>query len=188
MNLFKMKDWKLQVAEAAWGLEPFKKILDRDKSKDKAQALKEMLFIYYYADLQSDYISIADREERIVKIKKDILLSDKWKVDPTIRVAIDFYKEQSITVIGGLYLSATIAVNAVKDYLEKSDFLLKERSEKGLPITKISDITKALKDVKAIMQDLKAAEKEVIKEKKETEGRHKGQKVFNTLEDGIGDI
>ena len=115
MNLFELKDWKLQVADAAWGLEPFKKILDRDKSKDKGTALKEMLFIYYFSDLQSDYVSIANEEERVDKIKKDILLPDSWGTDPVLFVAIDFYKEMSITVIGGLYLSATIAVNAVKD-------------------------------------------------------------------------
>ena len=188
MKLFKMIDWQLQVEDSAWGLEPFKKILLRDKSKDKGQALKEMLFIYYFADLHSDYIQIVDKEERIIKIKKDILLDNEWKIDIIVQVAIDFYIESSITIIGGLYLSATKAVSAVRDFLEKTDTLLKERTDKGVPIYKLRDITAGLKDVKTIMQDLKAAEKEVIKEKKETEGRHKGQKVFNTLEDGVGDI
>ncbi len=188
MQLFKMINWQLQVEDSAWGLEPFKKILSKDKSKDKGQALKEMLFIYYFSDLHSDYIQIVNEEERIVKIKKDIPLPDKWEPDAVVKAGIDFYRESSITIIGGLYLSATKAVAAVRDYLENSDYLLKERDSQGKPVTKIGDITKALKDVKAIMQDLKAAEKEVIKEQKETEGRSKGSRSFNPLEDGVGDL
>jgi len=50
-----MKDFNLQVAPELWGLLPFKVILKRDKSRGKEQAFKEVLFIYYYTDVRSDY-------------------------------------------------------------------------------------------------------------------------------------
>ena len=188
MNLFEIVNWNLKVDTIAWGYDPFKKILARDKSKDKVTAMKEMLFIYSYTDLRSDYMSITDEVERELKIKEDIGLPEKWSYDATMKVAVDFYREQSITIIGKLYLSATIAVSAVNTELNNASALLKERDSNGKPVTKIGDITKALKDVPIIMTNLKAAEKEVIKEKKQLEGRSKGAKTFNTLEDGVGEI
>ena len=47
MNGFLLKDGVLTVEDQLWGLEPFRKILKRDKSRNKDLALKEMLFIYY---------------------------------------------------------------------------------------------------------------------------------------------
>ena len=58
MNGFLLKDGVLTVEDQIWGLEPFKKILKRDKSRNKDLALKEMLFIYYYTDIKSDYLII----------------------------------------------------------------------------------------------------------------------------------
>ena len=60
MNGFTLRDYVLTVEDNMWGLIPFKKILKRDKSRDKDRALKEMLFIYYYSDIKSDYLIITN--------------------------------------------------------------------------------------------------------------------------------
>ena len=54
-----------------------------------------------------------------------------------------------------------------------------------MPVTKVGDVTKALKDVKSIMQDLKAAEREMVKEIKTAEQRQKGARTFGLFEDGL---
>ena len=184
MNGFLLKEYVLTVEDNMWGLEKFKKILKRDKSRDKDRALKEMLFIYYYCDIKSDYL-IIDSKFRIEEIKKDIGLPEDWKIDSVIQEAIDFYEERSLTVVGKLYKNALAAANDISEYLTKTKELLEERDERGKPVTTLTTIVGGISKIKVVMQDLKAAEKELIKEKIETEGRMKGQQAFGLFENGL---
>ena len=184
MNGFTLRDYVLTVEDNMWGLIPFKKILKRDKSRDKDRALKEMLFIYYYSDIKSDYL-IIDSKFRIEEIKKDIGLPEDWRIDSVLQEAIDFYEERSLTVVGKLYKNALAAANDISEYLTKTKELLEERDERGKPVTTLTTIVGGISKIKTVMQDLKAAEKELIKEKIETEGRMKGQQAMGLFEAGI---
>ena len=144
MNGFTLRDYVLTVEDNMWGLIPFKKILKRDKSRDKDRALKEMLFIYYYSDIKSDYLIITNDKIREDEIKKDIGLPENWKIDATIREAIDFYESRSITTISKLYKDALKAANDVSEYLRSTDVLLAERDDRGKPVTAVNTITSAM--------------------------------------------
>jgi hypothetical protein len=185
MKLFEMKQWQLTVSSEVWGLSAFKKLLDRDKSKNKTRANSELLFIFYFCDIKSDYLTIKE-DLRIEELKHDIVdLGPDWIVDDDIKAGIDLYKKISQTVIGKLYSQSLQSATDVGDYLENTAVLLTERDNQGKPITKIADITRGLKDVKFIMRDLKAAEKELIKEQEDNENKKKGAKSFNAFEDGF---
>ena len=187
MNGFTLRDYVLTVEDNMWGLIPFKKILKRDKSRDKDRALKEMLFIYYYSDIKSDYL-IIDSKFRIEEIKKDIGLPEDWRIDSVLQEAIDFYEERSLTVVGKLYKNALAAANDISEYLTKTKELLEERDERGKPVTTLTTIVGGISKIKTVMQDLKAAEKELIKERIETEGKMKGQQSMGMFELGLGEI
>ena len=187
MNGFLLKEYVLTVEDNMWGLTPFKKILKRDKSRDKDRALKEMLFIYYYSDIKSDYL-IIDSKFRIEEIKKDIGLPEDWRIDSVLQEAIDFYEERSLTVVGKLYKNALAAANDISEYLTKTKELLEERDERGKPVTTLTTIVGGISKIKTVMQDLKAAEKELIKERIETEGKMKGQQQMGMFELGLGEI
>ena len=184
MNGFTLRDYVLTVEDNMWGLIPFKKILKRDKSRDKDRALKEMLFIYYYSDIKSDYL-IIDSKFRIEEIKKDIGLPEDWRIDSILQEAIDFYEERSLTVVGKLYKNALAAANDISEYLTKTKELLEERDERGKPVTTLTTIVGGISKIKTVMQDLKAAEKELIKERIETEGKMKGQQAMGMFESGL---
>ena len=184
MNGFKLREGVLTVDDNLWGLEPFRKILKRDKSRNKDLALKEMLFIYYYTDIKSDYL-IIDIKVRTNEIIKDISLPDGWKIDSVIQEAINFYEERSLTVIGKLYKNALLAANDISEYLTKTKELLEERDDRNKPVTTLTTIVGGISKIKVVMQDLKAAEKELIKEKVETEGRMKGQQQMGMFESGL---
>lgn len=184
MNGFTLRDGVLTVDDNLWGLEPFRKILKRDKSRNKDLALKEMLFIYYYTDIKSDYL-IIDVKLRKEEIIKDIGLPDDWKVDLVLQDAINFYEERSLTVIGKLYKNALLAANDISEYLTKTKELLEERDDRNKPVTTLTTIVGGISKIKVVMQDLKAAEKELIKEKIETEGRMKGQQAMGMFESGL---
>lgn len=184
MKLFEMKEWQLTVSEEAWGLLPFKKILTRDKTKEKEIALAEMLFIWYYSDIRSDYLSM-EKEDRVKEIIKDVDgLPKGWEPDEVIWNAVEFYQKHE-TVIQYLYRKAIEASHAVGEYLGESKQLLEDRDSNDRPIYKTADITRGLKDIKIIMKDLREAEKEVIKEQEDNSGKKKGSRSFNTFEDGL---
>jgi len=186
MKLFKIEKWQLVVSEEAWGLLPFKVILDRDKSKDKEQAIKEMLFVYYFADVKSNYLHM-DETDRTEEIKKDIGLDSDWQVDVEVATAIDFYRNRSESVIEQLYTKSLKAASDIGDYLANTKALLYERDNNGRPVNDISKITNAVQKVPKLMADLKSAYKEVVKEQEDNENKTKGARQFNTFEEGFQD-
>jgi hypothetical protein len=185
MKLFEFKNNELQVAIEAWGLLPFKSILKKDKSRNKDTAFKEMLFIYYYVDVRSDYMYIINNKEREREIIKDIGLPHDWKIDSTVSEAISFYIEKSVSVIGNLYKDALKSVGDMSEYLRMTDELLRERTNNGGTVTTLPMITTAQEKIPKIMQNLKTAYKEVLAEQKELEGRTKGSRAMGLFEDGL---
>jgi hypothetical protein len=185
MNGFLLKDGVLTVEDNLWGLLPFKKILKRDKSRNKDLALKEMLFVYYYADIKSNYLIISDLKDKIKEIKHDVDLPEDWKLDDTIQEAIEFYEKRSLTVIGKLYKDALTSVHEMSEYLRSTKKLLEERSNNGGTVTTLPMITSAQEKLPKIMQNLKIAEKEVLKERVEMEGKMKGKQSMGMFEEGL---
>lgn len=182
MKLFYMKNWDLHVQEEAWGLSSFKKLLDRDKTKDKTVCMKEMMFIYFFCDIKSDFL-ILPETERIVALKSEINLPDKWVIDAAVQEAIDLYKKYSQTTIQRLYQQALKSAQDVGNYLENTDVLLAERNERGQPVTDIAKVTTSLQRIPKLMSDLKASYKEVVKEQEDMEGKKKGSRTMGMFED-----
>ncbi len=189
MNLieFDKGTYSVKYSPLLLTLEPFKKIIDRDKTKGKEIAIKEISFIAFFADIRSDYMYIVNDEERARELVNDLELPKNWKIDATIKQAIEFYTSRSTTVNSSIYKSACKAAIDISNYLNKTDILLSERDENGKVVTDISKITSALEKVPKIMANLNSAHTELIKEQKITEGRTKGSKTFNIFEDGLGD-
>lgn len=187
MNLFQFSKeaYEITFDPITLNIEKFKKIINRDKSKDKAIAMKELSFIYFYSDIRSDYMYKTNLEERKNEIVKDLTLPKGWKIDKELQEAIDLYNERSTTVNSSLYKSACKAAMDVSQYLQTADELLMERDENGKIVTDISKITGALEKVPRIMANLTAAHTELVKEQKITEGRTKGSKEFSVFEDGL---
>lgn len=187
MKLFKMKDWNLQAAEEAWGISAFKTLLDADKSKDKELAMKELLYVYFFCDIKSDFTILPEIERGDV-IKSEIGLPKKWKHGKEIDEAIRVYRKYSQTVIQRLYQQANKSAQDIGNYLENTDVLLAERDNNGKPVTDIGKITASVQRLPKLMADLKASYKEVVKEQEEMEGKKKGSKTMNTFEDMKFDV
>ena len=185
MKLLEMKNWQLQASEEIWGLLPFAKILKRDKTKDKTTANKELLFIYFFCDVKSDYTTITDESERVSEIAKDIGLPEDWKPDNHVFHAIDIYNKRSQTVIQKLYKQTLKAASDVGYYLNNTKQLLDERDTNGKPVYDISKITAAIEKVPKLMKNLQEAYKEVVKEQEDNSNKKKGSKSFNVFEEGI---
>lgn len=184
MKLFEIVNKEVQVSDEAWTLLAFKKLRDRDKTKYKETALKEMAFIYYYCDIRSDYLANPPKEREAL-IRKDVGLPAKWKIDSAIKAAMDVYS-QNDTVIEKLYRQTLKAVTAIGDYLENTQALLAERDARGVPVYDIAKISASVQKVPKLMSDLQSAYKQVVKEKEDMANKKKGSQSFNTFEDGLG--
>lgn len=172
------------IDPAAYLLVPFKNIYDKDKSKDKKQALLELTYIFFMVDMRSDYIIIVDEQLRHIEVKKDLGLPKSWEPDKHVLEGIKFYKERSKSPIGELYYSSIVAVDIIKDELLNAKGLLAMQTEKGMQVYKITDILNALSKIPDVMKKLKEAEREYIKEI--NSGKDKsGSKQHNEFEDGF---
>lgn len=184
MKLFEMKNWQLTVSEEVWGLSPFKKILTRDKTKDKTKALAEVLYVWYYCDIKSDYLSMSE-EDKVKELVKDIDgLEDDWQPDEVIEEAIQCYNKFK-TVIQQLYEDSLQSCRDIGEYIRNTKALLAERDVNGKPVYDIAKLTTANEKVPKLMANLKAAYKEVVKEQEDLEGKKKGSRKFNLFEEGI---
>ena len=184
MKLFEMdRQFNLTVSEEAWGLSVFNTLLKRDKTKNKEIAMKEVLFVWYWCDIKSQYLLLDDVTKQ-ADILKDVMLPEGWEPDEAVWAAIDYYNQDK-SVIEQLYIDALISARAIGAYLRDTKALLEERDMQGKIVTDIAKLTTASQKVPILMANLKAAYKEVVKEKEDNEGRKKGAKTFNTYEDGL---
>lgn len=84
MKLFRYEGYNLNISEEALLLKPFKTLWDRDKTKDKTNALMELGYIYFMEDPRSDYQTYVDPEQRAEQIKLGEGIKDKWKPDAKV--------------------------------------------------------------------------------------------------------
>ena len=158
MKLFKYEGYIIVIYEEALLLKPFKKIWDRDKTKNKEKAYMELGFIYFYCDPRSDYQYLTDEEERLKAIKEGEGIPDKWSPDNIVKEAMNFYNGFKPT--SALLLEDTR--NMVNGYRAKLREITKDMS--NLEIKDIKDIGAIIKQIPALVKDLDEAERAVSKE------------------------
>ena len=186
MKLFEYTNYKLKISDEALTLKVFKDLHDRDKTKDKEIAFKELAFIYHMCDIKSDFLIINNEKERADEVCVQVGLPENWIADEKVLLAMDLYKERTISPTMRIYLDALKGALDTTAYLSNAGVLLRERNTNtNMPVIKPNDITASLDKVSKIIKDLKLAEKEVIKEQKDTEGRQKGSQTFNIYEEGL---
>ena len=161
MKLFKYENYEVKVSEEALILEPFKKIWNRDKSKNKDKALMELGFIYFMEDPRSDYQYIVDKDERKKAIKEGEGFKNSWEPDKIIEDGLKLYS--SFKTTSSLLLEDTrYAIDKLRKYLREID--LNEVDDKGKPIFTLNTITSTIKQIPALIKDLDIAEKSLNKE------------------------
>lgn len=176
MRLFKYEGYEVRVSPEALTLKPFKKLWDRDKSKDKERATSEMAFLYFYCDVRSDYQYIVDDDIRMAAVKEGLGFSDGWYPDTLLKEAIAFYSTFD-TNAGMLLKMAAKGVDTVRKTLE----------------TLSPDDTKSLKDYLSIMKlipevadMIKSAEQALYAEIESGEAR--GAMGKSMFDDGLDDV
>lgn len=161
MRLFKFESYKLVVAPEALLLSPFKKIWQRDKTRNKDRAIQELGFIYFFCDARSDYQYIVEEDKRMEAIKEGEGMPPDWKPDKLVNEALEFYL--SFKTTSALLLEDTrFAVDKLRKLLREID--LNMTDDKGRPIYTLNTITSTIKQVPSLVRDLDEAERAIAQE------------------------
>lgn len=161
---------------------PFKDIWERDTSKFKTQAIKEFTFIEFMVSKKktNPYAGYSDIN-RLNKLK-DLYFDKEWSPDSLVEQAmaklVEFQTEGSPTY--SYYIDVLAAAEKVKSFLRTVN--LDERNSRGLPIHKVSDLTKSMKDTDQVLQNLHSI-KEKVEQELFDQTRTKSNKQINPFEE-----
>ena len=156
MKLLKYEGYTLTFEPEILALKVFKKLHQRDKTKDKSKFIQELAFIYFYADPRSDYQMYTDTEDRINKITEGMGLQKKWKIDKELQEAIDYYKSFS-PISAGLLDDTRYIINEFRAKMRSIDF-------EDLDIKDLKNIQDFIKQIPTLVKDLDEAERTINKE------------------------
>lgn len=181
MRLFNYEGYTVKVEPEALLLTPFKKLWDKDKTKDKHIAQQELAYIYFVSDPRSDYQYIDDKEKRSDEVIKALGLPQKWKISKELKEALSFYSS-FVPASAGLLEDTRYAIGKLREMLRKIN--LNERDDKNKPVYTLSSITQTIKQIPSLVKDLDEAEKSLSRDiMQDAKARGSQQKALGEDED-----
>jgi|SRR3972149_10383042 len=169
MNLFFISDNKILPTPETLLIKEFENIWNRDKTKTKDIALKELAYIYFISDYKSiynNYLSLIKE----TKIKEDIIQNKDWKPDLLIESAIKKYEELQITPTLRLLNGARKALEEMTRYYEHLKINDRNILASATSLDKLGKIAESFDKLE-----------EKIK-KEQLEGRSKANREINPFE------
>ncbi|MHA1966567.1 MAG: hypothetical protein ACW964_02070 [Candidatus Hodarchaeales archaeon] len=166
--MFIYKDGNPTIEPKMLFVPEFRKIWDRDKTANKKKASKELAFIYFTADFRSEYNSYGFEKEEL--IAEDIMGDPKYKADDLVLEAIARYETMQETYSMRYLKSTHKSADSLMQYYE--DHSYKGKGDKNFSPDKL---TKALKEVEAIMVKIEKWDKKVQAEEENMQIRGGGK-------------
>lgn len=120
MRLFREENFQVIIDPEIRLIPEFKRIITRDRDRQKRDAFKELSYVYFVYDYRSPY-AIYPEGERKVRVRKDVQLPDGWMADKEMQEAIAKYQSlldtptiKSLTAIREGLLSSAKAIDALR--------------------------------------------------------------------------
>ncbi len=156
MNLFTIKNNYPAVLPEALLIPEFRALWDRDTTtgRFKKRAVEDLAYVYYMMDYQSAYRAYPP-EERKEELRKDIITRSRWKEDDEIKAAMAKYDKLQQTLELRLLDSIEFALEEVITYFNNVNFdPKKEEDGQKVSVSKINDVTKAVKDAVGLFSSI----------------------------------
>lgn len=141
----------------------FKALLDRDKTKTKTRATKELTYIYLALDWKSPYCDYLEQERREEALSDSGLTEEQFN-DPIFREACRKYRKlqdsnKSVKMLGA-------ARRAADQFIDYFDTIvdLNERDINGKPIFQAEKVMKEMAQLSNVHEELVTLERQVKKE------------------------
>lgn len=158
MRLLKYEGYNLTFEPELLTIRVFKKLHQRDKTKDKSKFIQELGYIYFFVDPRSDFQIYTDEDDRHKEILESMGLPSDWKVDKELKEAMDYYS--SFKPVSALLLDDTRAM--INGYRTKLRELTANMTD--LEVREIKDIGAIIKQIPSLVKDLDEAERTIAKE------------------------
>lgn len=141
----------------------FKALLDRDKTKNKEQATKELTYIYLAIDWKSPYNQYAEYERHEAALDDSGITEAEFN-DPIFREACRKYRNlQDSNKSIKLLEAARNAADQFVDYFE-TIVDLNERDQNGKPVFQAEKVMKEMAQLNKVHEQLAELEKMVKRE------------------------
>lgn len=141
----------------------FKALLDRDKTKNKEQATKELTYIYLAIDWKSPYSQYSEYERHEEALNDSGLTEEEFN-NPTFREACRKYRSlQDSNKSVKLLNAARMAADQFVDYFE-TIIDLNERDQNGKPVFSAEKVMKEMAQLSKVHEQLVALEAQVKQE------------------------
>lgn len=141
----------------------FRVIWDRDKTKNKAKATKQLSFIAFLCDNSpiNPYMGYSEdlREE---VLKEDFIGDTKWEPDVEVLAGIKKLYQLFQSPSSRLLAGALVAADQLAKWFKSIDF--KQMDDNGKPIYSARELSSNLASVGNIIKSLKQLEKQVRQE------------------------
>jgi hypothetical protein len=119
-NLFSVNsEGAVEALPQAWLFQPFANI--RAKYSESAIASVELGLVYFAADYRSNFLSVSNIQDRVLRIQKDLYAQRKLKIDEVTYEAIKFYQKEQDDVNIRLIKAVSSAVEKAIITIEVSD-------------------------------------------------------------------
>ena len=165
-KLFDISKGRVIMNPTSIWIPEFKALWDRDRSRTKEKASKEISYIVFMYGFDSPYLAYSERE-REGKIIKDYFADRKykWSPDDKVKAAIKKYKEMQETPTTRLLGAAKMAIEKLEDYFKEAES------------ADASDIIKNAKELGNLVKSIDILEKQVKKEQLEHTNVRGGQEI-----------
>jgi hypothetical protein len=156
-NLIEITNGVLTISPEALIIKEFKMVWDRDQTKEKERALKELAYIYHSTDYQSIYRNyhIDTREGKIIL---DILDDRQWTPDNEVNEAKNKYAELQTTLSMQLLNDVELGLSKLRDYFRDIEF---DDDDNG---TQAKNFIQNVKSMGDLVKGMKTLRDEVEKE------------------------
>lgn len=153
-NLLELKNDVLTISPEALMIYEFKIIWNRDKTKTKERAKKELAYIYHTIDYQSIYrnFHIDMREGKIIL---DIMGDSKWKPDEKVQQAQIKYRELQTTLSMQILQDVEAGLSKLRTYFQNANF---DEDDDGRAaktfIANVKEMGNLVKGVKSLKEEV----------------------------------
>lgn len=180
MKLFTLDtdSYSVVIEPQAALLQPFAALIERDKTKGKRTAKKEIAYVWFFVDITSDYAIHGNLDIRKDAIRRDLKLKKDWEPDKLVKAAMDYYEKMSSSLTASILRRSRYTADRLSEKLEEAV------DEEELSIDEMGKILASINRMPDVIKSLQAAEKAVLKEIQEATDRL-GSKEKAEFEDGL---
>ena len=174
MKIFDIINGHAMPSPEALLVPEFKVIWDRDKSKDKHDAIRDLSYIVFMVDesINNPYRGYNSIERPRV-LARDFYGSEQLEEDPKVEAAINKYREISETTSVRLLKAAKFAAQKLEDWFYSVDF--KKLDDRGKPLFSSRDLSANLGRMGDILKSLNSLEEFLRKEQADSKVRGGGE-------------